>query len=162
MDESISIITPDHVELDFVLAGIGSRLLAFIIDQILLYLGILTIVLLMIFAGAVGMVSGVAQQWSGTVATTIRGVHHFLAELGILCSLRGAQQGPDSRQKVDRDPRGAGQRSSHRLEGGRSAQLRSHCRHHAASGLLCRRIDDSVVETGKAAGRPAGWNHGYS
>ena len=50
MEERISIITPDHVELDFEVAGIGSRLLAFIMDQVLLYLGILTLVLLMMEA----------------------------------------------------------------------------------------------------------------
>jgi uncharacterized membrane protein SpoIIM required for sporulation/uncharacterized RDD family membrane protein YckC len=71
LDESISIITPDHVELDFVLAGIGSRLIALIIDQILLYLGILAIVLLMIFAGALSMASGVSEEWSGTLAVTV-------------------------------------------------------------------------------------------
>jgi uncharacterized membrane protein SpoIIM required for sporulation/uncharacterized RDD family membrane protein YckC len=32
MDERISIITPDHIELDFELAGLGSRLMAGIID----------------------------------------------------------------------------------------------------------------------------------
>src|SRR5207253_2337777 len=36
MDERISVVTPDHVELDFEPAGIGSRLLAFTVDQILL------------------------------------------------------------------------------------------------------------------------------
>ena len=71
MEERISIITPDHVELDFELSGIGSRLLAFIMDQILLYLGILTIVLLMMLAGTLNVFSETTQQWSGTVAATV-------------------------------------------------------------------------------------------
>jgi hypothetical protein len=38
MDERISIVTPDHIELDFELAGLGSRFLALIIDALLMYL----------------------------------------------------------------------------------------------------------------------------
>jgi uncharacterized membrane protein SpoIIM required for sporulation/uncharacterized RDD family membrane protein YckC len=42
MDERISIVTPDHIELDFELAGLGSRFLALIIDALLI--GVIMIV----------------------------------------------------------------------------------------------------------------------
>ena len=35
MDDQISIVTPDHIELEFSLAGLGSRMLALIIDALL-------------------------------------------------------------------------------------------------------------------------------
>jgi uncharacterized membrane protein SpoIIM required for sporulation/uncharacterized RDD family membrane protein YckC len=93
MEEHISIITPDHVELDFELAGIGSRLLAFIMDQVLLYLGILTILLLLLFAGAVNMFSGAAQQWSGTIATTILVFVIFLLNWGYFVAFEALNKG---------------------------------------------------------------------
>jgi len=69
MDEIVSIITPDHVELDFSPAGIGSRLLALIIDQILVYAGLLTLILLLVFAGPMGAVSGRPRGFSASIAT---------------------------------------------------------------------------------------------
>ena len=44
MDDRISIVTPDHVELDFEPAGVGSRLLALIVDAILI--GVAVVVLM--------------------------------------------------------------------------------------------------------------------
>jgi uncharacterized membrane protein SpoIIM required for sporulation/uncharacterized RDD family membrane protein YckC len=93
MEERISIITPDHVELDFELAGIGSRLLAFIMDQVLLYLGILAIVLLMLLAGSVNFFSSAAQQWSGTVATTILVFIIFLLNWGYFVAFEAINKG---------------------------------------------------------------------
>jgi uncharacterized RDD family membrane protein YckC len=62
MDERISIVTPDHVELDFEPAGIGSRLLAFAVDEVLLYLAILAVFLLLELAGALGSVTGLSRE----------------------------------------------------------------------------------------------------
>jgi uncharacterized RDD family membrane protein YckC len=93
MEERISIITPDHVELDFEVAGIGSRLLAFIMDQVLLYLGILAIVLLMIFTGSVNFFSGAARQWSGTVATTLLVFIIFLLNWGYFVAFEALNKG---------------------------------------------------------------------
>ena len=78
MDEIVSIITPDHVELDFSPAGIGSRLLALIIDQILVYAGLLTLILLLVFAGAIGAVSGMTRGLSGSIATMRSNAPSFL------------------------------------------------------------------------------------
>jgi uncharacterized membrane protein SpoIIM required for sporulation/uncharacterized RDD family membrane protein YckC len=52
MNDRISIVTPDHIELDFELAGLGSRFLALIIDTVLI--GVL-IVILAIAAVALGI-----------------------------------------------------------------------------------------------------------
>jgi len=93
MEERISIVTPDHVELDFELAGIGSRLLAFIMDQVLLYLGILTIALLMIFAGGTNVFSSTARQWSGTVATTLLVFIIFLLNWGYFVAFEALNRG---------------------------------------------------------------------
>src|SRR3954469_22517276 len=82
MDEIISIITPDHVELDFSPAGIGSRLLALIIDEILIYAGLLTLLLLLLFVGAMGAVSVITRQLSGSIATTIAVFLIFFANWG--------------------------------------------------------------------------------
>jgi uncharacterized membrane protein SpoIIM required for sporulation/uncharacterized RDD family membrane protein YckC len=93
MDEIISIITPDHVELDFSPAGIGSRLLALIIDQILIYSGLFTLILLLIFAGAIGAVSGMTRELSGTIATTIVVFMIFLANWGYFVSFEALNRG---------------------------------------------------------------------
>jgi len=93
MEAHISIVTPDHVELDFEVAGIGSRLMAFIIDEVLLYLGILGIVLLMLFAGVIGSASGISQQWSGTVAVTILVFAIFFLNWGYFMLFEALMQG---------------------------------------------------------------------
>jgi len=49
MDENISIVTPDHIELDFDLAGLGSRFLALLIDASL----IVAIIIVLVIAAAI-------------------------------------------------------------------------------------------------------------
>ncbi|HXF15485.1 MAG TPA: stage II sporulation protein M [Burkholderiales bacterium] len=93
MDERISIITPDHVELDFEPAGIGSRLLAFIIDQIILYLSILAIVLLLLFSGAMGIVSGISQEWSSTITLTVLAFVIFFLNWGYFLLFEALNKG---------------------------------------------------------------------
>ena len=99
MQQRISIITPDHVELDFELAGIGSRLLAFFIDEVLLYLSLLAIVLLMMLAGMISGVSGMAQQWTGSIAATILAFVIFFLNWGyfVLFEALGRGQTPGKR-----------------------------------------------------------------
>jgi len=96
MDERISIVTPDHVELDFELAGPGSRLLAFVIDEVLLYAGLLAIVLLMMFAGIIGGFSG---QWSSSFAATVMAFVIFFLNWGyfVLFEALGKGQTPGKR-----------------------------------------------------------------
>src|SRR5262245_12543862 len=63
MDQRISIVTPDHIELDFELAGIGSRLLALIVDALLI---IALIVFLLIAAVVLGLGSMAATRSAAT------------------------------------------------------------------------------------------------
>src|SRR5688500_3317392 len=52
MEDRISIRTPEHVELDFEIAGLGSRLLAQIIDWLLILVINLGLLVLILAAGA--------------------------------------------------------------------------------------------------------------
>jgi len=51
MEDTISIPTPDHVTLEFELAGLGSRFCAYLIDGLVIILMILAIVVVMLFLG---------------------------------------------------------------------------------------------------------------
>jgi uncharacterized RDD family membrane protein YckC len=42
MEERVSIVTPDHIELDFEPAGLGSRLMAAAIDVLIIGCGLLS------------------------------------------------------------------------------------------------------------------------
>jgi len=55
MDESIFISTPDHVSLEFELAGPGSRFSAYLLDFLYSVLLMIALVLLMLFTGAAGL-----------------------------------------------------------------------------------------------------------
>jgi uncharacterized membrane protein SpoIIM required for sporulation/uncharacterized RDD family membrane protein YckC len=55
MDEHVSIVTPDHIELDFEPAGIGSRLLAATIDVLLIFVIFLAVLVGGIVAGVTAM-----------------------------------------------------------------------------------------------------------
>ena len=63
MDERVSIITPDHIELDFEPAGLGSRLLAVTIDFILIIIAFVALLIGAILAGIT--VSGMFGESSG-------------------------------------------------------------------------------------------------
>src|SRR5215831_12642973 len=67
MDEHISIVTPDHIELDFDLAGIGSRFLALVADGVLI--GVIIIVLVL-GAAILGFGSLLAER-SGSVGSWV-------------------------------------------------------------------------------------------
>lgn len=51
MEESVFISTPDHVTLEFELAGLGSRFCAHLIDGLLIILGIFGVVVVMLLVG---------------------------------------------------------------------------------------------------------------
>lgn len=55
MDESVFISTPDHVSLEFELAGPGSRFSAYLLDVLYSVLLMIALVLLMLFTGAAGL-----------------------------------------------------------------------------------------------------------
>jgi len=64
MEDRVSIVTPDHIELDFELAGIGSRLLALILDQLLVGLLLVALVIMGLVTGIGGSVAK-GSQWAG-------------------------------------------------------------------------------------------------
>src|SRR5262245_36406500 len=51
MDDRVSIVTPDHIELDFELAGLGSRFLALLIDTVLIGVLVFALVILAVVLG---------------------------------------------------------------------------------------------------------------
>jgi uncharacterized RDD family membrane protein YckC len=57
MEESVTISTPDHVELKFEFAGLGSRFAAYLIDFLFLFL-------LMLLVGVVALLAGVVSSTS--------------------------------------------------------------------------------------------------
>ena len=65
MDERISIVTPDHIELDFELAGLGSRFLALIVDALLIGLLIIALVVIAIILG-VGSIATAGSMTAGS------------------------------------------------------------------------------------------------
>src|SRR5262245_46141459 len=71
MDERISIVTPDQIELDFDLAGVGSRFLALLVDALLIGLIIILIVIGAAILGLGGMAatrSAAAGSWALALA----------------------------------------------------------------------------------------------
>src|SRR5438093_11758640 len=65
MDERISIVTPDHIELDFELAGLGSRFLALIVDALLIGLLIIALVVIAIILG-LGSIATAGSMTAGS------------------------------------------------------------------------------------------------
>src|SRR5918996_4175227 len=55
MDETVSISTPDHVSLDFELAGPGSRFSAYLIDTLLIFAMIVIVVIGIFLSGMAGL-----------------------------------------------------------------------------------------------------------
>ena len=68
MDERVSIVTPDHIELDFETAGLGSRLLAATIDVLIIFLIFLVLLIGGILAGLTAIGVGGIQTGSVVVA----------------------------------------------------------------------------------------------
>jgi uncharacterized RDD family membrane protein YckC len=74
MDESVYISTPDHVDLEFELAGLGSRFAAYLID-------FLFIVLLLVVVGAVVLLAGVVSL--GSLMNLFEGTSGWAASWGM-------------------------------------------------------------------------------
>lgn len=81
MDEHISIVTPDHLELDFDLAGVGSRFVALFLDTLLIG-GIIIVLILAAaalgFAGLLAIRSQAAGSW--VLATAV--IVYFIVTWG--------------------------------------------------------------------------------
>jgi uncharacterized RDD family membrane protein YckC len=72
MEETVSISTPDHVTLDFELAGLGSRFSAYLIDTLLIFTMIVVIVIGMFLSGLGGLrfLARALRGGSGWVASS--------------------------------------------------------------------------------------------
>ncbi len=71
MNDRISIITPDHIELDLELAGIGSRLLALLADALVIFAMMVALLLMVVAAGVAGFAtarSASAGSWALALA----------------------------------------------------------------------------------------------
>lgn len=71
MDERVSIITPDHIELDFEPAGLGSRLMAAAIDVLIILATFLVLVIGGALAGITGFAFGAQAPSSVFIAVLI-------------------------------------------------------------------------------------------
>jgi uncharacterized membrane protein SpoIIM required for sporulation/uncharacterized RDD family membrane protein YckC len=71
MDERVSIVTPDHIELDFETAGLGSRLLAATIDVAIIFLIFLVLLIGGTLAGLTAFGIGGSQTSAVVVAFLI-------------------------------------------------------------------------------------------
>jgi uncharacterized membrane protein SpoIIM required for sporulation/uncharacterized RDD family membrane protein YckC len=91
MKDRISIVTPDHIELDFELAGLGSRFLALIIDTLLI--GVLIVILVIaavaLGIGALSLRSFNADSWVWAFAVLV----YFLVTWGYFLFFEALNRG---------------------------------------------------------------------
>lgn len=91
MKDRISIVTPDHIELDFELAGLGSRFLALIIDTVLI--GVLIVILVIaavaLGIGALSLRSFNADSWVWAFAVLV----YFLVTWGYFLFFEALNRG---------------------------------------------------------------------
>jgi uncharacterized membrane protein SpoIIM required for sporulation/uncharacterized RDD family membrane protein YckC len=89
--DRISIVTPDHIELDFELAGLGSRFLALIIDTVLI--GVLIVILVIaavaLGIGALSLRSFNADSWVWAFAVLV----YFLVTWGYFLFFEALNRG---------------------------------------------------------------------
>jgi uncharacterized membrane protein SpoIIM required for sporulation/uncharacterized RDD family membrane protein YckC len=74
MNDRVSIVTPDHIELDFELAGLGSRFLALLVDALLIFI----IIIVLIIAAAVVGFGAIAAAGSASAGSWALAVAVFL------------------------------------------------------------------------------------
>ena len=98
MDETVSIVTPDHIALDFELAGIGSRLLALILDGLLIAAALIVLIILGLIAGIGTAVStGSASPAAWTTALVVLLVFATVWGYFVLFEARNRGQTPGKR-----------------------------------------------------------------
>lgn len=98
MDESVHIATPDHVELEFELAGLGSRFAAYLIDFLVSSLVILGVVVVLLFTGVAGVRSLLnllrgEGAWAMSWGLAILVLFFFLITWGYFVLFEGLRQG---------------------------------------------------------------------
>jgi uncharacterized membrane protein SpoIIM required for sporulation/uncharacterized RDD family membrane protein YckC len=81
MDEHISIVTPDHIELDFDLAGLGSRFLALVLDGLLIGAMIIVLVITAIILG-LGGIATTRSMATGSWVVALALIAYFLVMWG--------------------------------------------------------------------------------
>jgi uncharacterized RDD family membrane protein YckC len=100
MTRQVTIVTPENAEITYELAGLGSRMVACLLDT-LIQLGLALVVIIpMLIAGALGMVyGGIVSQMSGWVeAIAVMGV--FLLIWGYYLGYEAARNGQTPGKRV--------------------------------------------------------------
>lgn len=105
MEESVFIATPDHVTLEFELAGLGSRFCAFLIDSLCIVLAIVGTVAAMLLIGAAqakfiaGILTG-SVDWVASWNLAVLVLFIFLITWGYYVSFEGLRRGSTPGKKA--------------------------------------------------------------
>ncbi|HEY2382383.1 MAG TPA: stage II sporulation protein M [Terriglobia bacterium] len=81
MDEHISVVTPDHFELDFDIAGVGSRFLALLADSMLIGGIVIVLILAAVVMGIAGLLT-VRSQATGSWVLAVAVIAYFIVTWG--------------------------------------------------------------------------------
>jgi uncharacterized RDD family membrane protein YckC len=98
MEETVSISTPDHVTLEFELAGLGSRFSAYLIDTVLIFAMIVVLIVVMFLSGIAGsrvartMLKG-GSAWIASSNLALLILFGFLIYWGYYVFFEGLKQG---------------------------------------------------------------------
>ena len=87
MREDYRLLTPENVELEFDVAGLGSRLAASLIDYTIIFVGSFVLFFGALFLG--GVVGGGYQQWFGSSPKIEIAVGIAIVALGVLILFAG-------------------------------------------------------------------------
>lgn len=116
MAETVTIATPDHIDLEFDLAGLRSRFAAHVIDLLCLF-GLsllLVLVTLLCLDGTIlrPLATVDADAWAKSWGLAVVGGMVFLLQWGLLCLLRKADTWADAGKEMPRAPGVTWQRST--------------------------------------------------
>ena len=92
MEDRISVVTPDHIELDFELAGIGSRFLALLLDWLMIF-GIIIALLLAAAAAGFGAIVAVRSFRAGGWVLAIAVLLYFVVMWGYFLLFEALRNG---------------------------------------------------------------------
>ena len=132
MSREILVVTPENIEIEYELGGIGTRFLAHLVDvlmQVLIFIGGAIVLLLL------GLVLGlIGTPWAKAVTDFFQGFlvaarpdRRLPADVGLLHLVRDPLERPDARQAAGRPARHPGRRLSRQ-------RLRGHFAEPAAGG----------------------------
>src|SRR5262245_49552315 len=92
MEDRISVVTPDHIELDFELAGIGSRFLALLLDWLMIF-GIIIALLMVAAAAGFGVIVAVRSSHAGGAVLAIAVLLYFVLMWGYFLLFEALRNG---------------------------------------------------------------------